>query len=195
MAVELKFDANQQYQRDAIDSVVELFAGQQAAGDSGGAVPLSGDAGLLHDELALEGFHEIVFGNVLSLGASTLEANLRRIQDGDAVDDSGELIPRIPLDLRVAVEPTEVPADFSVEMETGTGKTYVYLRTIAELHQRYGFAKFVIVVPSVAIREGVLSNFRLLKDHSGFAVHRPAAAHACWTWLISWVVGVRACSG
>ena len=48
--------------------------------------------------------------------------------------------------------------DFSVEMETGTGKTYVYLRTIAELHLKYGFTKFVIVVPSVAIREGVLSS-------------------------------------
>ena len=50
-------------------------------------------------------------------------------------------------------------------METGTGKTYVYLRTIAELHQKYGFTKFVIVVPSVAIREGVLSSLRLLKEH------------------------------
>ena len=50
-------------------------------------------------------------------------------------------------------------------METGTGKTYVYLRTIAELNQKYGFRKFVIVVPSVAIREGVLSSLRLLREH------------------------------
>ena len=50
-------------------------------------------------------------------------------------------------------------------METGTGKTYVYLRSIAELHRKYGFRKFVIVVPSVAIREGVLSSLRLLKEH------------------------------
>lgn len=58
-----------------------------------------------------------------------------------------------------------MPHEFSVEMETGTGKTYAYLRTIAELHRTYGFRKFVIVVPSVAIREGVLSSLRLLSEH------------------------------
>ena len=52
--------------------------------------------------------------------------------------------------------------NFSVEMETGTGKTYVYLRTIFELHKTYGFTKFVIVVPSIAIREGVLASIDLL---------------------------------
>ena len=54
---------------------------------------------------------------------------------------------------------------FSVEMETGTGKTYVYLRTIYELRQKYGFRKFVIVVPSIAIREGVLKNLRITEQH------------------------------
>ena len=54
---------------------------------------------------------------------------------------------------------------FTVEMETGTGKTYVYLRTIHELRQRYGFSKFVIVVPSIAIYEGVIKNFQITRDH------------------------------
>ena len=54
---------------------------------------------------------------------------------------------------------------FSVEMETGTGKTYVYLRTIFELSLRYGFQKFIIVVPSVAIREGVLKNIEITAEH------------------------------
>src|SRR5205814_5363828 len=54
---------------------------------------------------------------------------------------------------------------FSVEMETGTGKTYVYLRTIFELSRRYGFQKFIIVVPSVAIREGVLKNIEITDEH------------------------------
>src|SRR6185295_2744414 len=54
---------------------------------------------------------------------------------------------------------------FSVEMETGTGKTYVYLRTVFELSRRYGFQKFVIVVPSVAIREGVLKNIEITAEH------------------------------
>ena len=55
--------------------------------------------------------------------------------------------------------------EFSVEMETGTGKTYVYLRTIFELNKRYGFKKFIIVVPSVAIREGVLKSLEITRDH------------------------------
>ena len=55
--------------------------------------------------------------------------------------------------------------DFTVEMETGTGKTYVYLRTIFELNKRYGFTKFVIVVPSVAIKEGVYKSLQLTDDH------------------------------
>ncbi len=55
--------------------------------------------------------------------------------------------------------------DFSVEMETGTGKTYVYLRTILELNLKYGFKKFIIVVPSVAIREGVLKSLKMTKAH------------------------------
>jgi type III restriction enzyme len=54
---------------------------------------------------------------------------------------------------------------FTVEMETGTGKTYVYLRTIFELSRRYGFKKFIIVVPSVAIREGVLKNIEITAEH------------------------------
>jgi type III restriction enzyme len=54
---------------------------------------------------------------------------------------------------------------FSVEMETGTGKTYVYLRSIYELNKLYGFKKFVIVVPSVAIREGVLKNLEITHEH------------------------------
>ncbi len=55
--------------------------------------------------------------------------------------------------------------NFSVEMETGTGKTYVYLRTIYELNKKYGFKKFVIVVPSIAIREGALKNLEITFEH------------------------------
>ena len=56
-------------------------------------------------------------------------------------------------------------SNFSVEMETGTGKTYVYLRTIFDLNRKYDFKKFIIVVPSVAIREGVLSSIDLMREH------------------------------
>jgi type III restriction enzyme len=164
MAVEIKFEANEQYQRDAIDSVVELFAGQEAV-DQGFALPGAGEGELLHDERMLEGFQELVFGNSLSLTASTLQGNLRRIQDGRAIAEDGTALPVIPDELREPLAPDEIPVDFSVEMETGTGKTYVYLRTIAELNRKYGFSKFVVVVPSVAIREGALTSLRLLRDH------------------------------
>ena len=59
--------------------------------------------------------------------------------------------------------------NFSIEIETGTGKTYVYLRTILELSRNYGFKKFIIIVPSVAIREGVLKNLKII-NHLNFSI-------------------------
>ena len=83
MAVEIKFDANQQFQRDAIDSVVELFAGQDAVDQA--MVPL----GLGGMQDTLEGFQEVVFGNTLSLDPTTLETNLRRVQDRPLPQEDG----------------------------------------------------------------------------------------------------------
>lgn len=158
MGVPIKFDPNQGFQRNAIDSVLELFAGQESA-----------EQGFADDTFAteemLDGFTELVFGNNLSLAPETMRQNLRRVQDRPVRDSEGTDIPSVSESLRVNLEPGELPDDFSVEMETGTGKTYVYLRSIAELHRKYKFRKFVIVVPSVAIREGVLSSLRLLKEH------------------------------
>ena len=62
-------------------------------------------------------------------------------------------------------QPAKQALDFTVEMETGTGKTYVYLRTVFELNQRYGFTKFVVVVPSVAIKEGVNKTLEITREH------------------------------
>lgn len=158
MPVEIKFDANQGYQRQAIDAVVDLFEGQESGEQGFGASQLvSTDT--------LEGLQDLVFGNYLSLDESTLMRNLRRVQEREVIAEDGNVSPAVPKRLRSDLSVSENNRDFSVEMETGTGKTYVYLRTIAELHQRYGFAKFVIVVPSVAIREGVLSSLRILREH------------------------------
>ena len=87
--------------------------------------------------------NELGRGNLLTLSDEALLENLQ------AVQNRNEILQDILLDGR----------NFSVEMETGTGKTYVYLRTIFELHVRYGFTKFVIVVPSIAIREGVSDEY------------------------------------
>src|SRR5439155_6373084 len=105
---------------------------------------------------------ELGVGNRLLLAESKLRENTRAIQARNEVEIANE-----HADLE-AWELFDIPANqsrrcphFSVEMETGTGKTYVYLRTIFELSQRFGFQKFVIVVPSFAIREGVLKNIEI----------------------------------
>lgn len=158
MAVEIKYDSNQQFQRDAVDSVVELFNGQEML-EQGVTAPG------LKDEGAFAGFEELVFGNSMSLAAETLRTNLRRVQDREVELEDGTVVPAITESQRQLLADGELPTHFSVEMETGTGKTYVYVRTIAELHRKYGFRKFVIVVPSVAIREGTRTSLDLLQDH------------------------------
>jgi len=166
MTIKIKFEANQKYQRDAIDSVVGLFAGQESDGSgitfSGGFT--DGTLPGTSPQEALD-FSETVFGNRLSLTAEVLRRNLRQIQDRPLLGNDGQQRPAIPEELRIALDTGEAPLDFSVEMETGTGKTYVYIRTIVELHQKYGWSKFVIVVPSVAIREGVIGSLDMLKEH------------------------------
>ncbi len=157
MSIHIKFDANQQYQRDAIDSVIHLLNGQETA-EQGVTVPGFSEEG------TFDTFNELVFGNSLSLAAETVRLNLRRVQDRAASHGDTEG-PGVAESRRLTLDWADMPLHFSVEMETGTGKTYVYLRTIAELHRKYGFKKFVIVVPSVAIREGVLSSLRLLQEH------------------------------
>ena len=89
-------------------------------------------------------------GNRLTLSEEQILENIKTIQQRNEIKDK---VPELQ------------GMNFSVEMETGTGKTYVYLRTIYELNKLYGFKKFVIVVPSIAIREGVLKNLLITNDH------------------------------
>jgi type III restriction enzyme len=137
--VKIKFDEKQPYQLDAINAVVDLFEGQPLAA---GAFEFSLKS---VDQL----FSELGLGNHLALSEEALFANLQTVQQRNEIAVANQLDGQ----------------HFSVEMETGTGKTYVYLRTIYELHRRYGFKKFIIVVPSVAIREGVMASLRLMHEH------------------------------
>lgn len=139
--MKLKFDSNQQYQLNAIDAVLGLFDGQPL---NSGAFEFA-----LSDEGLLAGLTELGLGNRLTLDGTALLRNLLRVQHANNLPVSNALD----------------GMNFSVEMETGTGKTYVYLRSIYELHQRFGFSKFIIVVPSVAIREGVITSLRIMKEH------------------------------
>jgi len=131
----------QQYQLDAIGSVVDLFEGQpQAAG--AGSVRLEGMLPGL--DLTGKGL-----ANRFDITEAQLLENCRKVQAANSLVRSEALV-RSVLDTG---EEFGFP-NFTVEMETGTGKTYVYLRTIYRLHEEYGFKKFVVVVPSIAIREG-----------------------------------------
>lgn len=159
--MKLQFEADQQFQLDAIDAVVQLFNGQPHGEPAFSVLKAASDEGLF----AGIDRSELGLGNRLLIDDSTLRGNLRAVQRRNAIDISADA----PIE---GWSLFDAPANlgrlcphFSVEMETGTGKTYVYLRTIFELSKRYGFTKFVIVVPSVAIREGVLKNLEITSDH------------------------------
>ncbi len=134
--MQFEFDANQAYQRDAIDAVVKLFDGQSRVQTE---LKFSGDTNFT------------AIPNRLDLDSAQIDANLQRIQAGNAVVGGTPVRNGFP--------------NFSVEMETGTGKTYIYLRTVLELFQQYGMRKFIVVVPSVAIREGVVKTLQITEAH------------------------------
>lgn len=147
--MQLHFESDLDYQLEAIEAVCDLFRGQEAcrAEFSVTAQAARRRAG---PQISL-GMAEsgLGVGNRLTLDAHTFAENLARVQ------------------VRNGLPPSGAPSsnDFTVEMETGTGKTYVYLRTIFELHRRFDFTKFVIVVPSVAIKEGVHKTLQITEQH------------------------------
>ncbi len=145
--MKLKFDSGLDYQLEAIKSITDLFEGlpEQSAG-------FQIDFGKTDGSI----FNELGIGNSMMLAPEQILKNMHNIQSRNNVPKSRMLIE--------SGNPYSFP-NYSVEMETGTGKTYVYLRTIFELNQLYGFKKFIIVVPSVAIREGVTSSIKLMRDH------------------------------
>ena len=152
--MKLKFDANLQYQLDAIKAVTDLFEGQNAS-----AIGTQTTLGFSTGSLAME-VNELGIGNPSLLTDPALHKKLNTIQERNLLAKFSALMGYKEADKTAYPFP-----NFSVEMETGTGKTYVYLRTLFELNQKYGFKKFIIVVPSVAIREGVLSSISIMREH------------------------------
>lgn len=145
--MKLHFEPNLDYQHTAIESVCDLFRGQEICRTeftvTRGAVAQQQTLAFAQSDLGI--------GNRLHLLDDELLVNLGDIQIRNGLRPSASL----------------ASGDFTVEMETGTGKTYVYLRTIFELNRRYGFTKFVIVVPSVAIKEGVYKTLQITEEHFG----------------------------
>ncbi|WP_417471589.1 DEAD/DEAH box helicase family protein [Luteimonas mephitis] len=147
-----QFDPRQQYQLDAIAAVVNLFDGQPKDSDKLAVTLHDTPAETAEGQLAVDTAQEIgAIGNNLVLDEPAILANLQAVQDRNGLEQSESL--------------AGGKLEFDIEMETGTGKTYVYLRTIFELAQHYGFGKFIILVPSVAIREGVNTSIRLMREH------------------------------
>ncbi|GAB2943470.1 DEAD/DEAH box helicase family protein [Hymenobacter coalescens] len=141
--MKLHFESHLDYQQAAVDAVCDLFRGQETGRNefTVAAAP--------HEEQPGAAPAELGVGNCLRLAPKALLANLRAVQLRHGLPAAEQLR----------------SADFTVEMETGTGKTYVYLRTAFELHRRYGFSKFVVVVPSVAIKEGVYKTLQITAEH------------------------------
>lgn len=154
--MKLHFEPNLDYQMQAIESVCDLFRGQevcrteftvtmkapsQSSDQFNVTQPEQLTLGMAESDLGV--------GNRLTLLDDELRQNLVDVQFREGLPPSETL----------------TSGDFTVEMETGTGKTYVYLRTIFELNKRYGFSKFVIVVPSVAIKEGVYKTLQMTEEH------------------------------
>jgi len=142
--MKLHFESNLDYQLAAIEAVCDLFRGQESCRTEF-TVTKSALGGAFIPGLE----SDLGVGNRLTLLDDELLKNLGDIQLRQGLAPSSEL----------------TSGDFTVEMETGTGKTYVYLRTIFELNKRYGFNKFVIVVPSVAIKEGVYKSLQITEQH------------------------------
>jgi type III restriction enzyme len=145
--MKLHFESNLDYQLAAIEAVCDLFRGQEIC-RSEFTVTLR--APIEQQQLSLGvAESDLGIGNKLTLLDDEIAENLHAIQLRSGLPPSGML----------------ESGDFTVEMETGTGKTYVYLRSIFELNKRYGFTKFVIVVPSVAIKEGVYKSLQITEEH------------------------------
>ena len=153
----------QDFQKEAAQCVTDIFKGQpNKAGVKYLVDP--GDSNQL--------FEEIGFGNwPLTVDLEKMTENVREIQMRQGLKPIEKLQGLVSESEKKQLKPSDrqkakpfVPA-FTIEMETGTGKTYTYIKTMYELNKRYGWSKFIIVVPSVAIREGVHKSFESMREH------------------------------
>lgn len=138
--MKLKFK-NQDFQTAAVNAVADLFIGQEKSSNTFSIDDNAGQIRLIQNDFG--------FGNKLLVDDDTLIANMHNIQKRQKLPITRDFDSK----------------QYSIEMETGTGKTYVYTKTILELNKRYGFTKFIIVVPSVAIREGVFKSLQVTEEH------------------------------
>ncbi|OPJ62564.1 type III restriction-modification system endonuclease [Clostridium oryzae] len=146
--MKLKFNKNLDYQKESVASIADIFKGQTPTQSNFTVSAMSDKAGTEGKLIT-----DLGIGNKLELDEDDILKNIREIQFKNGLKLSAQQ------DLKKG------NYRFTIEMETGTGKTYVYLRTIFELNSKYGFTKFIIVVPSVAIKEGVVKSIDIMTEH------------------------------
>ena len=140
----------QQYQTDAVENTVAVFHGQPSHTLSA----YRRDLGTYKEQRITYKEEETGYGNYrLELDKQTILRNIRFVQNLYDITPSETLAKGV------------APVNLDIEMETGTGKTYVYIKTMFELNKQYGWSKFIVVVPSIAIREGVAKSFTMLEEH------------------------------
>ena len=150
----------QQYQTDAVNAIAEVFTGQPYRAQTRYTI----DKGIFKSGTQISMFDTDImaqseddgvgFSNArIELNREQLLENIKSIQAQSNIRESAELSHKFGA------------VDLDVEMETGTGKTYVYIKSMFELNKRYGFSKFIVIVPSIAIREGVKKSFEMTQDH------------------------------
>src|SRR5574344_2350546 len=148
----------QEYQTDAVESVVRIFNGQGYHAHTSyirdlGKVEKKAQQTTIHDDETEENGITGFKNEALELTDEQLFNNICDTQRLNNIKQSASLVKDLGR------------CSLDIEMETGTGKTYVYIKTMFELNKRYGWSKFIVVVPSIAIREGVGKSFRMLEDH------------------------------
>lgn len=143
---------HQAYQQRAVDAVVQVFDGQPLA---------KGDFTLASQNASVAYAADGTIGNALLLSEEQLLVNVQKVQQSNGFKASTELVASRSDNGKEQY----CPLNFSIEMETGTGKTYTFIKSMFELNKQYGFKKFVVVVPSVAIREGTIKNLEVTRSH------------------------------
>lgn len=146
--MKIKFESELDYQKDALHAIIDIFKGQEIC--TSNFTVYSPE--FLANQKILE-FNQIGYANKLQLTEAQILENIQKTQLRNGLKPS------------TADDIASKHYDFSIEMETGTGKTYVYLRSIMEMNRLYGFTKFIIVVPSIPIKEGVYKSLQITESH------------------------------
>lgn len=153
---------HQQFQLDAVDAVRSVFVGQPKQNDVSYLMDIGND-----QRVALDVLNTGFKNAPIALSDTDILNNIKSVQKENGLLTDNRLVKMAigGKDKVTKVDNSRESLTLTVEMETGTGKTYTYIKTMFELYKQYGWSKFIIVVPSIAIREGVAKTFESTAEH------------------------------